>query len=838
MIDVNGAFYRGRKGRKGVSGSSPSNESGFPPAPVNPSVPSGPPFNQDNIVKFIKIPLSAIDATKEEYEEVRDYMNALSPALEMLDINSKLNIIIDDGTTIQCGTSLSFSGGVSYPNTKEIVLGSSLGLVTLNYDGTGIPDRFIVIFDNQRVIDTGYRGAVSYDFGGTNRTTFKNSLTNRIDPVLNTVYPDTVNFPDDGYPRVLGLGLGSTTFNKTTSTPDVTVNVYGPNSNTGWHYSISCPDGGTIITYPRPKSIYELQLNGKGLYGAGQKQITVNDLLRIEERITSLAQIPTRSYNDLQGLPSNLEWSALTVTQAEAEAGLSIERKAWTPERVKQAIIALTPTTAFSADDFVLIDEVVHLVLGGIKIISKINQVTGDDRMGVSVLKDFISGVDTRINEIVADANPQQFIYSDGYATISKLEIPTSKRVIEFDRHYEYGTVSNPTRVVNALFNLTNAKSGATATIYQLAGYAFFKNQTELRLEKFSGIFENSEQSGGNATLTVTGSPGTNDRIDSVEMDDQGTYYYRVGTESASPVALTLTVGRLLLLTVLRTTAGVNTISKKYNLLDKYPEVKIVQGIYSQTKVNIIEITYRGANYFETVIKNTEVSSESLIDKTTGLQVFLDFESSQVGTGTVQNIAPQGGNLSIANFAAAFFPTGINGRAFQNTVEGSTGAYIIGPMSMISTMTTAFAIFFFHKEFAAESSAGLFRSDTGPNLKGIRIGLTSAQLPELTLNEGLNGTTYRVRADVNVLTSTTEFRGFWFLYDGQTLSIENEDSTLVKSITATNIDFVSDGSSFLINSNPTHSQVKRHQYDKYRIFNYVPNIETRVAIARERFLFQ
>lgn len=39
-------------------------------------------------------------------------------------------------------------------------------------------------------------------------------------------------------------------------------------------------------------------------------------------------------------LSDSREWVADTVTQAEAEAGVSTERKAWTAERVKQAIDA------------------------------------------------------------------------------------------------------------------------------------------------------------------------------------------------------------------------------------------------------------------------------------------------------------------------------------------------------------------------------------------------------------------------------------------------------------------------------------------------------------------
>lgn len=43
-------------------------------------------------------------------------------------------------------------------------------------------------------------------------------------------------------------------------------------------------------------------------------------------------------------LTNSREWSATTVTQAVAESGVSTVRLAWTPERIKQAILALAPT--------------------------------------------------------------------------------------------------------------------------------------------------------------------------------------------------------------------------------------------------------------------------------------------------------------------------------------------------------------------------------------------------------------------------------------------------------------------------------------------------------------
>lgn len=52
-------------------------------------------------------------------------------------------------------------------------------------------------------------------------------------------------------------------------------------------------------------------------------------------------------------LTNSREWSAATVTQVLAESGTSTARLAWTPERIKQAILALAPTGGSGSSFFV-----------------------------------------------------------------------------------------------------------------------------------------------------------------------------------------------------------------------------------------------------------------------------------------------------------------------------------------------------------------------------------------------------------------------------------------------------------------------------------------------------
>ncbi len=144
---------------------------------------------------------------------------------------------------LECGEANTFSGGQSYPSEQSILLSSDTGQVTLSYQAFTVPDRFIVIWDGNVVIDTGYVGGTNYNTNGTTqRDNFKTSLNGKIDPITNTTYPDPINFPDDGFPRVTSPGSGTASFNKTLASPTICkTSVYGPMSGTEWNYTLGCP---------------------------------------------------------------------------------------------------------------------------------------------------------------------------------------------------------------------------------------------------------------------------------------------------------------------------------------------------------------------------------------------------------------------------------------------------------------------------------------------------------------------------------------------------------------------------------------------------------------------
>lgn len=150
------------------------------------------------------------------------------------------------------GQAVNFSGNNAYPAIQSINLGQSTGSTLLTFDAYSVPDRFIVYYNDQVAIDTGYRGnPISYGFNGSNRAQFKSSLLGKQDPVTGGTYPlstSIAGIENDGYPEVISPGNGSTTFNKNlANVTSADIKVYAPMSGTAWELSMGLPNGETSV---------------------------------------------------------------------------------------------------------------------------------------------------------------------------------------------------------------------------------------------------------------------------------------------------------------------------------------------------------------------------------------------------------------------------------------------------------------------------------------------------------------------------------------------------------------------------------------------------------------
>lgn len=234
----------------------------------------------DNFVRVVDV--TGVNFTQPLEPQIVSYFNNSYHVID--DDDSKLNFVLTQSVTssIQCGVSASYSGGIAYPSERDIYLGPSTGVVTLTYNAQSVPDRYIIKYNGSVVLDTGYRGSTSYDYLGASRASFTNSLLGKIDPITGGVYPFAhASHAADNYPVIAGAGSGTAQFTKSDDSSLARVLVYAPISGTAWSFTLGCPDGVT----PTPKVkrfVFELINLGKGTYGLGYTQINEGNLLKIE----------------------------------------------------------------------------------------------------------------------------------------------------------------------------------------------------------------------------------------------------------------------------------------------------------------------------------------------------------------------------------------------------------------------------------------------------------------------------------------------------------------------------------------------------------------------------
>lgn len=117
------------------------------------------------------------------------------------------------------GAYSSLPSPATMPHYINVTLGANTGVVTLNFDAYGAPDKFEVWFEGQKVIDTGYRG------DGAFQSSLNDALASFGLP------PETIQ----------GTGSGTATFTKSTTGTMAQVRVYAPLASNSFEFNLSCP---------------------------------------------------------------------------------------------------------------------------------------------------------------------------------------------------------------------------------------------------------------------------------------------------------------------------------------------------------------------------------------------------------------------------------------------------------------------------------------------------------------------------------------------------------------------------------------------------------------------
>lgn len=129
---------------------------------------------------------------------------------------------------VACATPIVFEGGNSFPTAQEVIIGSSTGNLTFNYDAFSIPDKFIVKIGGVEVVNTGYVGQSSY------QADLDAELISR-------------GMPTEA---IVGPGSGTITFAKNTADTSAFVYIFAPLPNTQWNFTLECPVATTTTTLP------------------------------------------------------------------------------------------------------------------------------------------------------------------------------------------------------------------------------------------------------------------------------------------------------------------------------------------------------------------------------------------------------------------------------------------------------------------------------------------------------------------------------------------------------------------------------------------------------------
>ena len=170
-------------------------------------------YSTSGVVEVIYIvTLTAIQSSESSNTVYSDQIPLLPPHIDLFP------------PSVPCGIPTKFSGGQTFPSIFTINLGNTLGNVIFKYDAYNVPDKYIMEFDGQEVINTGYRGKTT--FNGQN-----------MQAILNTALAAKGFGPE----TIQGIGQGTATFYKGTTNQFSTVKVYAPLGGTLWNFTASCP---------------------------------------------------------------------------------------------------------------------------------------------------------------------------------------------------------------------------------------------------------------------------------------------------------------------------------------------------------------------------------------------------------------------------------------------------------------------------------------------------------------------------------------------------------------------------------------------------------------------
>ena len=125
------------------------------------------------------------------------------------------------------------TGNYSYP----INLGNSLGIVTIEYQAYGVPDKFVFTWNGNTYTSGSGNGTGAGFVGAASHLSNLQATAGNSSATITTL---TTSY-GSGSGQAQNGGRGTITFNKTHQNPNSVMTVSAPLSGTAWWFSVSCP---------------------------------------------------------------------------------------------------------------------------------------------------------------------------------------------------------------------------------------------------------------------------------------------------------------------------------------------------------------------------------------------------------------------------------------------------------------------------------------------------------------------------------------------------------------------------------------------------------------------
>ena len=135
------------------------------------------------------------------------------------------------------GCNLAYHDGGQGNYTYPINLGNSLGIVTIEYQAYGVPDKFVFTWNGNTYTSGSGNGTGAGFVGAANHLSALQATAGNSSATITTLTTSYGSGSQNGQ----NGGRGTITFNKTHQNPNSVMTVSAPLSGTAWWFSVSCP---------------------------------------------------------------------------------------------------------------------------------------------------------------------------------------------------------------------------------------------------------------------------------------------------------------------------------------------------------------------------------------------------------------------------------------------------------------------------------------------------------------------------------------------------------------------------------------------------------------------